>query len=283
MYRLIALDVDGTLLDSQHLLAPAVRDAILQAQEHGALVCLATGKLLASVQDLVKALHLKGPQITCNGAALMEAATGEVIQSWTLDPVMRELAITAIREIAPDQSIAWYTESAIFTDAAIGPLDSILAAYHEPPLHHIERFDGEIPPALKLLMTGDPAFLASLHEQLAKRLGALATVMRTTADFVEIVSPSVSKGAALSALARSFTIAQSGIVAIGDGENDLSLLEASGVGIAMANAMPALKRHARAITASADERGVAHALTALGLARVGDATRLHWIQAGEER
>ena len=85
MYRLIALDVDGTLLDSQHRLAPEVRDAIHQAQERGALVCLATGKLLASVTDLTETLHLTGPQITCNGAALMDATTGEAIQSWPID------------------------------------------------------------------------------------------------------------------------------------------------------------------------------------------------------
>ena len=276
MYRLIALDVDGTLLDSQHRLAPEVRDAIHQAQERGALVCLATGKLLASVTDLTETLRLTGPQITCNGAALMDATTGEALQSWPIDGATREVAITAIRDCAPDQALAWYTTNSIYTDATPGALDSILAAYHEPPLHHVARLDGQLPPALKLLMTGDPAHLAPLRDQLAARLGARATVMRTTADFVEIVSPRVSKGIALRALARSLNIAQAEIVAIGDGDNDLPLFEAAGVGIAMANAMPELKRRAHAISASANEHGVAHALAALGLASAGDASRLRW-------
>ncbi len=278
MYRLIALDVDGTLLDSQHRLAPEVRNAVLQAQEeHGAIVCLATGKLLAAVHDLTTALHLTGPQITCNGAALMDVATDEAMRFWPIDSTTRDVTLAAIREIAPDQAIAWYTTNAIYTDAAPGPLDNILAAYHEPALHHVTRLDDQLPPALKLLMTGDPVHLALLRDQLVARLGALATVMRTTAEFVEIISPNISKGTALSALARRLSIAQPEIVAIGDGENDLPLFEAAGVGIAMANAMPELKRRAHAMTTSADERGVAHALTALGLANEGDASHLRWI------
>lgn len=277
MYRLIALDVDGTLLDSQHSLAQDVRDAVLQAQERGALVCLATGKLLVSVYSLIHELHLTSPQITCNGAALMDPVTREALQTWPLSSATRKTSIAAVRRSAPDQAIAWYTTDAIYTDADAGELDHVLAAYHEPPLHHVERLDSQLPSALKLLMTGDPARLALLRAQLATDLAGRATVMRTTADFVEIVSPGVSKGVALSALAHTLSIATKDIVAIGDGENDLSLFEIAGVGIAMSNAMPALSRQADAITASADERGVAHALTALGLASVGDPSRLRWI------
>jgi Cof subfamily protein (haloacid dehalogenase superfamily) len=276
MYQLVALDVDGTLLNSQHRLTSEAQDAIQQAKEHGAHVCLATGKLLISVHYLINALQLAGPQITCNGAALMNSESGEVITSWPIDSTTCQASLTAIREIAPDQAIAWYTANAIYTDSPPGDLDTILAAYHEPPLHHVARLDDQIPPALKLLMTGDPSHLARLRDELTTRLGNRATVMRTTADFVEIVSPHVSKGAALSALAQRLGIARANIVAIGDGENDLSLFEVAGVSIAMANAMPELKRHADAITASADEHGVAHALTGLGLARIGDASRLQW-------
>lgn len=277
MYRLIALDVDGTLLDTQHRLAPETREAILQARAHGAHVCLATGKLLASVTDLIASLQLAGPQITCNGAAIMDASTGASLTSWPIPPATRQLAIASLRDAGTDLAIAWYTSDAIFTDAAPGLLDRTLAAYHEPAIRHVGRLDEHLPPALKLLITGDPTRLAIVREQLANNLGAHATVMRTTADFVETVSPDVSKGTALIALARSLGIAREEIVAIGDGENDITLLDAAGLGIAVANAMPALRPYARAITTSASELGVAHALTALGLASVGDATRLRWM------
>lgn len=278
MYRLVALDVDGTLLDDQHRLAPETRAAVHQAQRHGAAVCLATGKLLASVRQLVSALGLVGPQITCNGAALMDARTGNLVQSWPLESETLAAALAAIQRVAPGQAVAWYTADAIYTDAPVGALDRTLAAYHEPPLRHVARLDHRLPSTLKLLMNGDPVWLETLRDQLVNTLGGQATVMRTTADFVEVVSPAVSKGRALAALATTLGVAREEIVAIGDGENDIALLAASGAGIAMGNAMPALLRHATAITASANELGVAHALTALGLAANGDATHFRWLR-----
>lgn len=283
MYRLVALDVDGTLLDDQHRLAPEDRAAVLQARQRGAASCLATGKLLRSVRQLVSALDLTGAQITCNGAALMDAASGDLVQSWPLAPETLPAALAAIQRVAPGLAVAWYTADEIYTDAPTGALDTVLAAYHEPPLRHVARLDHRFPPALKLLMNGDPVWLQTLRDQLADALGDRATVMRTTADFVEIVSPIVSKGRALAALAAAQSIAREEIVAIGDGENDISLLAASGVGVAMGNAMPALLRHADAVTASANENGVAHALTALGLATSGDSPQFHWLDARDTR
>ena len=278
MYRLIALDVDGTILNDQHELSDLTREAISQAQSHGAHVCLATGKLLTSVSGLVESLHLTGWQITCNGAALMDAQSRVAIASWPLDSATFTAALSAVRAIAPDQAVAMYTTDTIYTDDTSGKLDCVLAAYHEPPLQHVASLEALDLPALKFLMQGDADRLATLHERLSYALKGRATVLRTTADFVEIVAPGVSKGRALAALAEARGIAREDIVAIGDGENDIPLFEASGVRIAMANAMDALAARANAITASANESGVAHALTALGLAAAGDPSRMRWVR-----
>lgn len=266
MYRLIALDVDGTLLDSAHRLSPAVRASVQAAQARGAVVCLATGKLLASVRGLLAELGVAGEHITCNGAALMDARTGEAVATWALASDQRRAALTAIREAAPDLPIAWYTTDAIYADAPTGPLDTILAAYQEPPVRHVARLDDTLPPPLKLLMSGEHAQLLALREALRARLGDTATVVRTTADFLEVMAPGVSKGEALDALARRHGVARDEIVAIGDGENDISLMEVAGVGVAMGNAMPALRARASHFTTSNDADGVARALEALGLA-----------------
>ncbi len=266
MYRLLALDVDGTLLDPTHTLSPRVAEAIRAASRHGVTVSLATGKLLASTQALLSELDLHCLHITCNGAALMDAATGQPVVAWPLEPAQVELALAAIRELAPDMPIAWYTTDAITTDASPGLLDATLSAYHEPPLRHVARLDHSLAPPLKLLMTGDQARLLELRDALSARIGSVVTVVRTTSDFVEVMAPGVDKGAALRALAMRLGVSREEIVAIGDGENDIPLLAAAGRGIAMGNAMPALRERAAYHTLSNAEDGVAQALVHLGLA-----------------
>lgn len=265
MYRLVALDVDGTLLDPSHALSPRTRSAVLSVQRRGVVVTLATGKLLASVQPLLRELRLGGLHITCNGAALMDATTGAPVAAWTLSQPQVDLALAAIRELAPETPIAWYTTDAIYTDADRGLLDDTLAAYREPPVRHVARLDHTLPSPLKFLMTGDHAHLLALRDALQARIGDAVTVVRTTSDFVEVMAPGVSKGVALLELAARLDIPREETVAMGDGENDIPLLEAAGLGIAMGNAMPALRERAARHTLSNAEDGVAHALEQLDL------------------
>ena len=265
-YRLIALDVDGTLLDPAHALTARTRAALQSAQRRGARICLATGKLLVSVRPLLADLAVGGVHITCNGAALMDAATGAPIASWPLSGAQTAEALAAIRACAPEMGIAWYTTDAIYTDAPRGPLDTTLAAYHEPALRHVARLDSSLPPPLKFLMTGDHASLLALLNGLRDRIGATLTVTRTTSEFVEVMAPGVSKGVALHELIARLGVPREAVVAFGDGENDIPLLEAAGLGIAMANAMPALLPYAAETTLSNAEDGVAVALERLGLA-----------------
>jgi Cof subfamily protein (haloacid dehalogenase superfamily) len=266
MYRLVAIDVDGTLLDPSHNLTPRNRAAVLSARHRGVIVCLATGKLLASVQPLIRELGIDGMHITCNGAALMDSASAAPAVAWALSPTQQTAALAAVHEADAGIPVAWYTSDAIFTDAMPGILDTTLAAYHEPAVRHVTTLDNRLPPPLKFLMTGDETRLLALRDTLLKLIGADMTVVRTTSDFVEIMAPGVSKGVALRELARRLSIAPEEIVAIGDGENDISLIEAAGLGIAMGNAMPALRERASQLTLSNSEDGVADALERLGLA-----------------
>ncbi len=272
MYRFVAVDVDGTLLNSAHELTERVRRAVRAANRQGATVCLATGKLLRSIQPLIDDLELYGPHITCNGAVINDlrppairasSAAPDLAWSQPLSPGELRAALTAIRAHDPEMPVAWYTTDAILTDAPYGRLDSILRAYREPPVRHVATLDparATLPPPVKLLMTGSPERLARLRAAITPIVNETIEVINTTADFLECMSRSVSKGAALRRVTERLGIPRDEVMALGDGENDISLIEAAGMGVAMGNAIPALARRARMLTASNDADGVALAL-----------------------
>jgi 2-C-methyl-D-erythritol 4-phosphate cytidylyltransferase len=257
VYQLIAIDVDGTLLTSSHELRPRVRQAVRAARARGIHIALATGKLLRSVADLVTALDLDGPQITCNGTVIVDARGGTPLAFWPLAPNAWARTLDALRAADPTIAVAWYTPDAIYTDAAPGPLDTVLAAYHEPPLLHVASLDDTLPTPAKLLVTGSPERLAALRAAVAPRLEGVVRVVSTTPDFLEFFHLQASKGVGLRAVIERLGLTREQVLALGDGENDIPLLAAAGRGVAVANAVPALLAHAQGHTASNDADGVA--------------------------
>jgi Cof subfamily protein (haloacid dehalogenase superfamily) len=257
MFQLLALDVDGTLLAPDHTLRPRVRDAVRQARAQGIGITLATGKLLRSVDYLVRELGLEGAQITCNGVAIMDARGGAPLAFWPLeDPELRQ-TLAATRHADPSLRIAYYTPDAIFTDDDLGDLRHVLLAHHEPAPHVVERLDGTLPTAAKLLVSGAPERLARLRVAVEPALVPLVQITTTTPYFLEFFSPVASKGAALTDVMRRLDVPRAAVLAVGDGENDISLLEAAGTGVAMGNAVAGLRERALHVTASNEEDGVA--------------------------
>ncbi len=257
MYQLLAIDVDGTLLTSNHELRPRVRQAVRAAREQGLHVALATGKLLRSVAYLVEALDLDGPQITCNGTVIVDAHGGPPLAFWPLEPGALARTLTALRAADPALPVAWYTPDAIYTDAPPGPLDAVLAAYHEPPLLHVPALGDGLPTPAKLLVTGSSERLAAVRAAVTPQLEDVVQVITTTPDFLEFFHPQASKGVGLRAVMDWLGLEPTQVLALGDGENDISLLDAAGCGVAVANAVPALRARAQRHTASNDDDGVA--------------------------
>jgi len=267
MIRLVALDVDGTLLDSQHLLPHRVAAAVREARDRSIQVSLVTGKLFSSIVPLLTTLNLVGPQITCNGAAVFDAQTMELREQWAMRPAEVNECVRSIHQFAPGLSIAYYTPDAIYTDASPGFLDIILSRYHEPALRHVERIDSTIPPPVKLLLHDTPERLAYLRSCVEPLLGDHIRVVRTSVDFLEFMRLDSSKGHALEQVMKDLDIAASEVMAIGDGENDIPMIEVAGMGIAMGNAVPDLVARAQAQTTTNDADGVAVAFDHLLFSR----------------
>jgi Cof subfamily protein (haloacid dehalogenase superfamily) len=256
-YRLVALDVDGTLLDSTHRLRPRVIAAVRATHAAGLAITLATGKLLPSVEPLLGLLEVGGPQITLNGAATIVCESRAVLRFCPLPEEDRRAVITAVRAADPDVLIAHFTQDTIYMDRD-HPLIDIFAEYGEgPPRLVPDLLASNLPVAAKILLSGPPERLARLRASLAPRFAGRVSITTTTPDFLEFFALDAGKGLALAALRAELGLSRASVIAIGDGENDLPLLHEAGLGVAMANGAEATRAAAHYVTASNDEDGVA--------------------------
>lgn len=262
-YRLVALDVDGTLLDSTHTLRPRVVESVRAAQARGLTITLATGKLLASVQPILRELGVAGPMITLNGAATLDAATSEPIRFAPLREDDRQAVIRAVRELDPGVLVSHFTLDRILVDRD-HPRMGIFAEYGEgPPVYVPDLLVESLPPAAKILLSGAPEQLAALRVAITPLLEERVTITTTTPDFLEFFDPAAGKGIALRALRETLGIARAEVVAMGDGENDVPLFAEAGLAVAMANANEATRAAADRIAPSNDEDGAAVVLDEL--------------------
>ena len=265
-YRLLALDVDGTLLDSQHQLRPRVARAVLDARAAGLIVTLATGKLLRSIDPLRTTLGLTGPQICLNGAAIMESVSAPPLAYAPLDDADRRDVITAVRRLAPETLISQFALDAIYADETqrAHPSLGVFEEFGEQAPEIVgDLTDLKTPPAAKILVVGAQERVAALHEQVAPLLGERLYITTTMPIFLEFFQFVANKGDALHQLRESLGVSQDDVIAIGDGANDAPLLREAGLAIAMANGAAETRAAAHFIAASNDEDGVAVVLERL--------------------
>jgi len=273
-YRLVVVDVDGTLLDTQHQLPQRVADAIRATQQHGLAVALATGKMLRSVRSLIEAMDLRGPQITLNGAALVLAGTGEPLIYHPLRQDDRHRAIELTRASAPDVLITHFLLDTIMVDQPEHPLLPVLLSYGEKQITPVPSLlADDLPPAAKILLVGTHEQLRDLRRVVTPVLAPRLIVTTTAPDFLEFFDPAAGKGNGLAALLDVLKLPHEAVIAMGDGENDLPLFAQAGLSVAMGNASAAVQQAADMVIGSNDAAAVADFLDALRqarMARTGD-------------
>lgn len=268
-YRLVVLDVDGTLLDSQHQLPERVSAMIRATQQHGIAVALATGKMLVAVRPLIDEMNLRGPQITLNGAALVRAETGEPLVYTPLRPEDRQFVIETVRSVAPDVLITHFALDRIFLDQPGHPLLPILLSYGEKdPLSVSSLLTDDVPPAAKILLVGTRDQLAYIRHVVTPILSPRVNITTTSPDFLEFFDPGAGKGHGLAALLAELRVPHDAVITIGDGENDIPMFAQAGLAVAMGNATAAVQEAASIVIGSNDDAGVAAFLEELLRARM---------------
>ncbi len=263
-YTLVVLDIDGTLLNSDHVLTEYTRQTIVAMRKLGVQVVLATGKLFQSIKPLIQNLQLDGPQITCNGAVVADAQSHHFLHTFLMQEKTARDALTLLASVNPDLPIGWYTPANIYTTNINPAFSALLQMYHEPePL--IASSLQSLPDPVKILITGSEEDFGNIRAAAAKDQLFTAQITRTSVDFLEFSEPGVHKGAALQLVADTLQIPKHKIIAIGDGENDISMLQTAGLGVAMANANPEVQKWAKQTTLSNDEDGAAKFLAKIFL------------------
>lgn len=263
MIELIAIDLDGTLLDANHEITPRVHDAIAAARARGVRVVLATGRPFSGAQRYLTELGLTGDEDHCisyNGTVVQVVATGACLLEFSLgyddyrycEQVACELGVH-FQAMDGDGIFTAHADISRYT-----VIDSYLS---NAPLRY--RAVADMDPALrfrKLMMIDAPqrldAAIAQLPPQLTQRYG----VFKSAPYYLEIVDARAGKGPMLAQLTKRLGIARERVMAIGDQENDLSMLAFAGVSVAMGNAIPAVKTAAKHQTACNTEDGVAVAI-----------------------
>lgn len=265
--KLIAIDMDGTLLNPQHLITPGVKAALDHARQKGVSIVLATGRPFVGVQRYLMELDLQADQycISNNGALVHRAEDGECVAEVTLtfddylyvEQLARELgvhfqAFDKSHLYTPNKDISEYT----IHEAS---LTGIPVRYRS-----VEEMDRNMR-FPKLMMIDKPGLLDSAIERLPAHAKETYTLLKSAPYYLEILDRRVNKGQGVKMLAEKLGLKQEEVMAIGDQENDLAMIEYAGTGVAMGNAIESVKKIAQFVTKTNMEDGVAYAIEELVL------------------
>lgn len=254
-FQLIAIDLDGTLLDSQHAVPPENAAAIQACLDRGIMIVVATGRLFASAGVYFQQLGLTGPVITLNGAAVIDGATGALQAGHFLDNTILQMVSDELQQREIPFTV--FGPEGIYSLPDM-PHHDILKGYGEPDAIIVDTVNTTTIPHPGKVLT----FLREGPEEivLRKRLQGPTEVVRTAPIFLEFLSPGVSKGAALAEIMARNNITSDAVLAIGDSYNDLSMFDVAGMSVAMGGADAPIQARASAVTNGCDEAGVAAAL-----------------------
>lgn len=262
-YQMLVLDLDGTLTNSRKEITEPTRRALIEIQEAGKRIVLASGRPVNGIVPLAKKLELArfgGYMLSFNGARITQCSTGQIVYNRTLPPEV----IGPIYEIAKTWSgldILTYDGDRILSGLAVNQYTKKESSINKMELLSVNDFVSRLTfPVNKLLITGDPSVLEELMPVLQKKFRKLLNIYRSEPFFLEIMPQNIDKANSLQKLLNSIGLTADSMICCGDGFNDISMIEYAGLGVAMENAQPIVKESADYITRSNDDDGILHVI-----------------------
>lgn len=269
--RVILLDIDGTLLNSKKQLLPKTKAALLKAQENGVRLALCSGRTEQGLQGLTRELEMDrhgGLLVCCNGGKVVDCQTGDVLFDQPIPAREAKAVLEHLKQFDVVPMVA-HGEYMYVTD--VFNHDLLL-----PERVNIMRYEARGNGYLlcevrdlaqfvdfglnKILTYGQPEYLREHYQQMAAPFAGKVNAMFTAPFYFEYTAVGVDKARALTSALTPLGISREETIAFGDAENDLPMLEFAGVGVAMGNAVEAVKAAADEVTASNDDEGIALSL-----------------------
>lgn len=256
--RLVATDLDGTLLRADGTLSAPSRRVLAALDERGVHVVLVTARPRRWMLDLWPVVGAHGLAVVSNGALTWDVAADRPVETRPFDPAVGRAVVSRVAAAVPGAGFGVERVSGLVCDAAYTEIE-------DPPAGLVvddpERLWDE--PGLKLLVQDEGADPAALRDAVTEAVGDDAEATWTLPGLVEVSARGVTKGVALAHLAAGLGIDAAEVVAFGDMPNDVAMLTWAGRGCAVANAHPDVRAAADEVVGHHDDDGVARALAGL--------------------
>ncbi|MBK5239596.1 sugar-phosphatase [Clostridium sp.] len=261
MYKLIALDMDGTLLNDKKQISLANYNAIQQARDNGVKVVLASGRPLVGFEKYLEELDLISKDdyaVAFNGALVQSSEGGEIVSKTTLTiddykylyELSKELKVN-IHALTETTVISPYDSKYTRNEAYMNGISREISDVYDVPA------DTTI---VKVMFVDEPEIIEEIMNMIPEEVSDKYTIVRSAPFYLEFLHKSVNKGAGVAALAKKLNIKQEEVICIGDAGNDIHMIKYAGLGVAMGNAFPEVKKIANFITKTNEEDGVAHVI-----------------------
>ncbi len=257
-YKLLVLDIDGTVTNSKKEVTQATKDAVIRIQKEGVRVAIASGRPTPGTKQVAEVLELKrfgNYVLSFNGGKVTDCGTEEVILDKTIPPEMAAVLQEEAKQYGV--GILTYDTQGALAGTEVDEYMELEARINHIDIKKVGAFAEAVTfPVNKCLMTGEPEHLAVVEKELKAKYAGSLNIFRSEPFFLELMPKGIDKAAVLKRFISFLGIDQKEVVCCGDGYNDISMIEFAGLGVAMANARQEVLDAADHITGSNDEDGI---------------------------
>lgn len=260
--KILVLDIDGTLTNSQKEITELTKESIRQVQHRGHVVILASGRPTAGMKRYVEELEMEtygGYTLSYNGGKIINCKTGEIV----FQKVLPNYIIPGLYRFAKENEcgICTYLGDTIISGNIMDEYMALESRINGIPIKEVDNFAKFVDfDVNKCLLTAKPEKAEILVEQLKEKFGDILSIYRSEPFFIEVMPKNVDKATSLDRMLSSIGLTRENTICCGDGFNDMTMIMYAGVGVAMENAQPAVKEVADFITKSNDEDGIVHVI-----------------------